>query len=90
MSEKKKEHKNNRYYFNLCHACIDQFGKTRLENSFGYDEKVYISKIELTYYMFPMECSICESDFICGIGITKRQLDIINREVKIDFLQRDL
>lgn len=83
MSEKKKEHKNNRYYFNLCHACIDQFGKNRLESSFGY-------KIEFRYYIIHMDCSICESNFICGIGISKNQLNIINREIKVDFLQNSL
>jgi len=83
MSEKKKEHNSNRYYFNLCRNCIDLFGKKRLEDSFGY-------KIELIYYMFDMECSICESYFICGMGIVKPQLDIINREIKIDFLQNSL
>ncbi len=67
------------YYFSICRNCVDKIDKNRLESSFGY-------AIDLQYYIIYMMCCLCQSDFTCGIGITKPQLEKINRELKVDLI----
>lgn len=79
MKEKRKgreRKENNQYYFSICDICVNLINLESIEYP-------YVRK----YYLVPMECFLCESNFICGNHFTLDNLESIlsaYRSIKIE------